>query len=242
VRGGASAPLNRKPSPKPGPHTRQQGEVAMTEKKRDHPIDEDRTAYEAACDALVGATSAEIARFALQWFPNLVRRIREQGGPDLDAVDMDDEVMANNCGAMVAMMRFSTVALGAVTGPECWTREMGPHGRGPQSFADRALMSHAPMLLLALRETTLILGRVLATGDTDVNMPEELSEVLCMVSEMSGIVSTADERDQADDVNVSKLADLVIQAAEAAGLFDGSEKDGGAGIVPDNPFGPPTEA
>lgn len=177
-------------------------------------------------------TPAGLARFGLKMMPELADIISENGGPNVEDLDMEDDTVANNIGAAVAIARFTQTVLDDITPAQSWTARQGPNNQGPQCEADRLLMCHAPLLMVALRQTLLVLTRVVVNGESDVDIPQELVVVLNAMSELSKATGEANEGLDAE------AADMLEQVLEAVSdCLNRAEKSGGAGIVPNNPFG-----
>jgi hypothetical protein len=75
-------------------------------------------------------TPAGLARFGLKMMPELADIISENGGPNVEDLDMEDDTVANNIGAAVAMARFTQTVLDDITERP---REQGPAVRGRQA-------------------------------------------------------------------------------------------------------------
>ena len=176
-------------------------------------------------------TPAGLARFGLKMMPELADTISENGGPNVADLDMEDDTVANNIGAAVAMARFTQTVLDDITPAQTWTARNGPENKGPQCEADRLLMCHAPLLLAALRHTLLVLTRVVVTGESDVDIPQELVVVLNAMSNLSTATEEASEGLDAE------AADMLDQVLEAVSDCLNRTESRGAGIVPPNPFG-----
>ena len=86
-------------------------------------------------------------------------------------------------------------------------------------------MSHAPLLLAALRDTLTVLTRVLTNGEKspDVNLYDEMGGYMNAVANMNRNMLDAQKRD----------TEGIVEAGEA--LLDALTED--VGIVPTNPFG-----
>jgi hypothetical protein len=174
-----------------------------------------------------GEGAASVARFTAKWLPKQAEGMKANGGLDLAEVDLDDDDKMNNVGVCCGIVRFATGILNLATDEGVWHPVKGPRATGPKSVADQMLMSHAPLLLIALRDTLTVLTRVLTNGEKspDVNLVDEMAEY------MNCIATLHRNMDNARD-NEAEASEIV---EEVESLLDKLTED--VGIVPMNPFG-----
>jgi len=183
-----------------------------------------------------GEGAASVARFTAKWLPKQAEGMKANGGLDLGAVDLDDDAKMNNVGVCCGMVRFITSVMSLATDEGVWHPVKGPGATGPQSVADQMLMSHAPLLLVALRDTFTMLTRVLTNGEKspDVNLIDDMAEYMEAVASLYRNMDAARDR---EEEAVGAAADELVKV-----LLDKLTEDEGiltedAGIVPMNPFG-----
>jgi hypothetical protein len=172
-----------------------------------------------------GGTAAVVARFTAKWLPKQVEGMKANGGLDMSDVDLDNDDVMDNVGVCCGLVRFVTSVLGIATDDGVWHPVKGPGATGPKSVSDQILMSHAPLLLAALRDTLTVLTRVLTNGEKspDVNLYDEMGGYMNAVANMNRNMLDAQKRD----------TEGIVEAGEA--LLDALTED--VGIVPTNPFG-----
>lgn len=182
-------------------------------------------AIEQTGDATEGAAS--VARFTAKFLPKQVEGMKANGGLDLANVDLNDDDVMNNVGVCCGMVRFVTGVLDITTDEGVWHPAKGPGATGPKSVSDQMLMSHAPLLLVALRDTLTVLTRVLTNGEKspDVSLFDEIGEYMNAIADLHRNMVTAQDLEQE--------ADGIVKDVEA--LLDALTED--VGIVPINPFG-----
>jgi hypothetical protein len=170
-------------------------------------------------------TAANVARFTAKWLPKQAEGMKEHGGLDMSEVDLDNDDVMDNVGVCCGLVRFVTSVLGMATDEGVWHPVKGPGATGPKSTSDQMLMSHAPLLLTALRDTLTVLTRVITNGEQspDVNLYDEMGEYMTAIANLHRNMLAAQERDIED----------IVEVGEA--LLDALTED--VGIVPTNPFG-----
>jgi hypothetical protein len=169
--------------------------------------------------------AASVARFTAKFLPKQAEGMKANGGLDMSEVDLNDDDMMNNVGVCCGLVRFVTSVLDITTDDGIWHPVKGPGATGPKSVSDQMLMSHAPLLLAALRDTLTVLTRVLTNGEKspDVNLFDEMGEYMQAIANLHRNMLAAQERD----------IEGIVEAGEA--LLDALTED--VGIVPINPFG-----